>query len=64
MQLATAKRLCTPAPEKQIEAEYNYWENVIRRVLAFIYTLAERRLALRGKLEKLRLAITRTIWDC
>lgn len=38
--------------EKQIEEEYNYWENVLRRVVAVICTLAERGLAFRGKVEK------------
>ncbi|XP_032890687.1 zinc finger MYM-type protein 1-like [Amblyraja radiata] len=38
--------------EKQIEEEYNYWEDVLRCVVAVICTLAERGLAFRGKVEK------------
>ena len=38
--------------EKQIEAECNYWENVLRRVVAVIRTLAERGLSFRGTNEK------------
>lgn len=38
--------------EKQIKEEYNYWENVLRHVVAVICTLAERGLAFRGKVEK------------
>ncbi len=38
--------------EKQIQEEYNYWEHVLRRVIAIICTLAERGLAFRGTEER------------
>ncbi len=38
--------------EKQIQEECDYWEHVLRRVIAVICTLAERGLAFRGTEER------------
>ena len=38
--------------EKQIQDECDYWEHVLRHVIAVICTLAERGLAFRGTQER------------